>query len=268
MAETQIDEMVCLALDGAGYGIDGSVWGGEVVLSKNGRMERFASLEPQLMPGGDLSAYYPMRMLAGILYPYIDGDDLSSLLKKYAGAGFKNGEVEMVLKQLERRFNTPQTTSTGRVLDAAAALLGACHSRTYEGEPAMKLEALASLGEPRLDLPVEIKKIQGRPVLKTGKIIYEATKLTGNHKKSDIAASIQKSLSEGLAHLAVQCADKEGVNNIGVSGGVAYNDAIIRHIREIVSKDGYEFFTQTKAPPGDGGISLGQVWNVETVKLD
>jgi hydrogenase maturation protein HypF len=260
MAENKVDEVVCLSLDGAGYGPDGMVWGGEIIYSKDGKMKRFAGLEPQIMPGGDLAAYHPARMLAGILYPHYSSDELNGILSKYAPCVFKLGELEMILKQLERRFNTPLTTSTGRVLDAAAALLGVCYERTFEGEPAMKLEALAIKGKPTIDFPIEFTVIDGRTSLITGLILISALEMIGKQRKSDIAASIQNSIAKGLGKLAVKCASEKGVGAVGVSGGVAYNQAIVKGIREIIVENNLKFITQTQAPPGDGGISLGQCW--------
>jgi hydrogenase maturation protein HypF len=262
MAENKVDEVVCLSLDGAGYGSDKTVWGGEIIYSKAGKMKRFAGLEPQIMPGGDLAAYQPARMLTGILHPHYSSDELKGILSKYAPGVFKAGELEVVLKQLERRFNTPLTTSTGRVLDAAAALLGVCYERTYEGEPAMKLEALAIKGKPTTDFPIEFTVTNGRPSLKTGLILISALEMIGKKRKSDIAASIQKSIAKGLGKLAVKCASEKGVDAVGLSGGVAYNNSIVEGIREFITENDLKFITQTQAPPGDGGISLGQCWFV------
>lgn len=260
LAERHLDEMICLALDGAGYGTDGQIWGGEVIYIRDGGMERFGSLSPQLMPGGDLAAVYPARMLAGILYPHYSEDELYELLKKHAGEAFRAGEIDLVLKQLNRRFNTPLTTSTGRVLDAAAALLGVCYNRTYEGEPAMKLEALAKRGKPTLNIPVEFDEENGRWTLNTSSMFITAVEMLGIKTREDIAASIQKALALGLSKLAVRCAVENQINAIGISGGVAYNESIVAQVRRYVVKHGFEFHSHRKVPPGDGGISLGQCY--------
>ncbi|GBE18990.1 carbamoyltransferase HypF [archaeon BMS3Abin16] len=262
MAENRLDEVVCLSLDGAGYGLDGSVWGGEVICVDEGGMTRSASLEPQPMPGGDLAAVYPARMLAGILHSHYSEEELKSVLARHRGDAFRDGELDLVLKQLRSGFNTPFTSSTGRVLDAAAALLGVCWERTYEGEPAMKLEALADKGKPVFELPIRFSKHQGREIFETGKMLKESVEfLESDCKKADIAASIQNTLARGLAILAVKCGRQNRVKAIGVSGGVAYNNAIVTEIERHVKSEGFEFYTQTQAPPGDGGISLGQVWH-------
>ncbi len=258
MAEHKVDEIVALTLDGAGYGSDGSIWGGEVIYAGHGAMERCASLEPHPMPGGDLAAVYPARMVAGILSSVYSLEEVRGLIERSNWNTLGEKELELVLKQLERKFNAPLTTSTGRVLDCVSVILGACRKRTYEGEPAMKLEALAAYGEPSIEMPLEHAIMNGREVLKTGPIVAAAIEHLGKQKRSDIAASVQDALARGLAMLAVEHARKRDVKCVGISGGVAYNEAIVSIIKREVEANGLELLTNALIPPGDGGISLGQ----------
>jgi hydrogenase maturation protein HypF len=259
-AETRMERMVCLSLDGAGYGFGGLVWGGEVLHFEGGFVKRFGSLEPQLMPGGDLAAIYPARMVAGILCPHFDGLKLKKLLLEFVSGGFRAGEMGLVLKQLDQKFNTPLTTSTGRILDACASLLGVCFERTYEGEPAMKLEALAMRGKPSIDLPIKFSKLKGRHILRTSPIIMGVLEKLGIEKKEDIASSIQNCLAIALSELAIKCARQLRIDDIGISGGVAYNQQVVSTIGGRVLENGLNFHTHSRVPPGDGGISLGQCW--------
>ncbi|KCZ73102.1 (NiFe) hydrogenase maturation protein HypF [Candidatus Methanoperedens nitroreducens] len=260
MAENGIDRIVGVASDGAGYGLDGTVWGGEVFAVENGienDFERTGSLMPQFMPGGDLAVRYPSRMVAGILSRKYPADELRDVL--IGIRGFRNEEeIDVVLRQIERRFNTPVTSSTGRVLDAISAVLGICHERTYEGEPALRLEAFASKGEAKVEIPVVIKEIDNRFVLDTTELLDAVLLAREKYRYEDIAASAQKALAEGLAEIAIQAARMRGIDSTGISGGVAYNDAIVRYMKEKALEEGFGFFTQNKAPCGDGGISLGQ----------
>lgn len=256
MAEHGIEKLVGIASDGAGLGLDGTVWGGEVFAAGTG-FERCGSLMPQLMPGGDLAAKYPSRMVAGILsrkYPVEELKDMMAGMKSFRN----EREIDIVLKQVERRFNTPETSSTGRVLDAISSILDICHERTYEGEPALMLEAHASMGRANVEIPVVIKKLDNRYVLDTTELLDAVLLAKGDHRHEDIAASAQKALAEGLVDIAIRVARMKGIDSIGISGGVAYNDAIVRHIKEKAVEEGYRFFTQRRVPCGDGGISLGQ----------
>jgi len=174
---------------------------------------------------------------------------------------FKHGEkeIDLVLKQLERGFNIQKTTSTGRVLDAVSAALGICGERTYEGECAMKLESVAYHGEDTCEIPVEIKKHGEMDVLDTSKILLSVleSKQKGMPVK-DIACSAQRAVAEGLARLGIKAADKTGVSVIGGTGGVFYNEAISKTIKDVVTGNGYEFVQHKNTCAGDGSVSLGQ----------
>ena len=158
--DNDLDELICIAADGVGYGDDGTVWGGEILLSQGSSYKRLASLMPQSMAGGDLTTKYPARMVMSMLYNHIDPKELVRLMKKDYSDYFKHGdrEVDLVLRQLQNGFNTSITTSTGRILDAISAALRICGKRTYEGECAMKLESAAYHGEDVLEIPFEIRK--------------------------------------------------------------------------------------------------------------
>ena len=253
-------KVIGLALDGVGYGSDGSPWGGEVLLASYHSFKRVGSLKPQPMPGGDLCAYYPARMLAGVLSSGMSIYELRRILTGRCLKGFRSlREVEVVIRQIETGFNTPKTTSMGRVLDALAALLGVCYERTYEGEPAMKLEALASKGDPEaLNIQVPVEKSNGIYRLDTTSLFLKVLEELGRCRIEDIASSAQASLASSLADVALKLASEHNVDYIGISGGVSYNDMIVSRIKQKVIEKGLTFLQQTQAPPGDGGIALGQ----------
>lgn len=252
-------KIVCAALDGVGYGSDGTAWGGEIMLAGLDSFERLGSLEPQLMPGGDLAAQKPARMAAGILSKKYPANELKQILMKNLSKGFKgSGEIDITIKQIERKYNTPATTSTGRVLDAIAALTGICFERTYEGEPAMKLEAFAARGKPIVDIPVIIEKHDGRRMLSTTEILDAVLKSKDEHCYENIAASAQEAIASGIADILVTSAKEKRIADTGISGGVAYNDAIVSIIKRKVESAGLKFYAHRAVPCGDGGISLGQ----------
>jgi hydrogenase maturation protein HypF len=251
--EHNLDEMIGICCDGVGYGIDGKAWGGEVFSLKKKRIERIGHLKEQPMPGGDAAAHYPARMVAGMLYDEYSHEELKSIL---SGLHFQHGEKEIgvVLKQLEKGINVQETTSTGRVLDAAAALLGICPYRTYEGEPAMKLEAAAIGGK-----DLKFNYVTDKNVLDTTALLIEALDAKKKkHKTRDIAYSIETALARGFAEIAVNAAGRENIDTIGVSGGVAYNDVFVRTIAGCVKENERIFVQNADVPCGDGGISYGQ----------
>ncbi|WP_292731912.1 carbamoyltransferase HypF [Methanoculleus sp.] len=247
------EECVGIAIDGVGYGDDATIWGGEVFAGKVPRLDRVAHLEVVPMPGGDLATRFPERMLYGIL-------PTSGVRDMLASRGWSDIELSVLTRQVERGLNVAATSSTGRVLDAAAALLGICRERTYDGEPAMKLESAAYTGKPSAwDLDF-LRGDDGCEVLSTRSLLVEAYRRSAaGERTGDVAASFQYNLSRGVAAMAIRAAEERGIPRVALSGGVAYNRAIRETIRAEILAAGLEFIINRDYPLGDGCISFGQV---------
>jgi hydrogenase maturation protein HypF len=262
--DNNVDELICIAADGVGYGADGNAWGGEILHSHGSSYERIGSLMPQNMAGGDLTTKYPARMVMSMLNEYYDTEYLLKLMKTDYGDYFKHRdrEIDLVSKQLQKGFNTSQTTSTGRVLDAISAALKICGKRTYEGECAMKLESAAYNATEIIEIPFEIetnRKKRGMEFLNTSKILVSAIEMKQNGEKiENIARAAQNAVALGLAELAVNAAEKTGVKVIGGSGGVFYNEAISVTVKDAVESAGYRFVQHKNSCAGDGSVSIGQ----------
>lgn len=249
------EEAVVIASDGVGYGDDGTSWGGEILYTNVKDYKRLASLEPQLMPGGDVATKYPSRMLASILYKEYEREELEKILIENYSHLFRHGrkEIEVTLNQLENNFNVGSTTSTGRVLDSIAVALDICGERTYEGECSMKLESAAYGAEGKLEIPFSIENNQ----LNTSAIVRNAVELfLKGESKKEIASASQKAVSKGLAELAIRNASK--VDTIGATGGVFYNEAISKDVRDHIVDNGYDFIQHKNTCAGDGSVSVGQ----------
>ncbi len=245
----EVDEMIVIAADGTGYGDDHTSWGGEILYTNIKDYERMAHLERQKMPGGDLATRYPIRMLLSILKN-------EEMIKDYI-RHFKYGEIEIknIFRQLDAGINVGVTTSTGRVLDSVSAALEICNERTYEGEASMKLESAAYYSTNDLKLPLIIED----NILNTTEILREVVKLySKGYKKSDIACAAQKTIAEGLSELAIQSADKKGLEDIGATGGVFYNEAITDAVKNYIESNEYNFLQHKNTCCGDGSVSLGQ----------
>lgn len=262
MAECGLSEFVGIAADGVGYGLDGTIWGGEVMFADLSSFKRVGGLMSQRMPGGDLAAIFPARMVAGILWQQLGREELERVLDEFCASSFRRGkrEVDIVIRQLERDLNVFRTSSCGRVLDAIACLLGICDERTYEGEPAIKLEAAANkgnAGEARLE-PV-IEKVDGMVVVNTSRLLVDVLDtLRARVSRRHIAAAAQRVIARGLASVAIDAASSKGIEVVGGSGGVFYNRAITAAVRKEVEKAGLRFVQHELLPSGDGGISVGQ----------
>ncbi|MCW4006812.1 MAG: carbamoyltransferase HypF [Candidatus Bathyarchaeota archaeon] len=253
-AEHNLPEIVGVACDGYGYGTDGTAWGGEILLctQNSANFKRLAHLEPQPLLGSDLATRYPLRIAAAILNKTTD---ITSWLQNHV-QHLPHGEMEanLILTQLKNGNSIPQTTSVGRVLDAAAATLGICYERTYEGEAAMKLEAAAVNGKDTLALEPQIYG----DLLKTTPLIQSLHENAGKLSVSDLAYSAHKYVAGGLAVLAVQFAQEQGVGVVGLSGGAAVNELLARIMREAVEAARLRFVVHEAVPAGDGGVSFGQ----------
>jgi len=261
MAEHGINEIIAIVCDGYGYGSDGAAWGGEILhCNRAGNFQRLGRLEEQPLIGGDLATRYPLRMAAGILSKVADVEEW--LQSQSAHLPHGKEEVEVILQRLEKP-SASMTTSCGRVLDAVSAILGICYERTYEGEPAMKLESAAIKGRDVLKLEPKIKD----NVLNTTALVHEIFNQKDSCPVSDLAFSAQLYLAKGLAQIAVSEAKRLDVDVVGFSGGVAYNEHITQTIRKVVEENGLRFVVHELVPSGDGGVSFGQAvaaaWQME-----
>ncbi len=254
MAEHGVEEIVGVACDGYGYGAGGESWGGEVLLCKRevSEFDRLAHLEPQPLLGGDVATKYPLRVAAGILSKRIDVSEFVTLNHGHLPHG--ETEANIILSQLGKLGHVPETTSLGRILDAAAAVIGVCFERTYEGEAAMKLESAAFGGK---DVLAMLPLIRGE-VLDTTDMLVSVYENRGKFSKADLAYSVHAYLAKGLAALAIEKANAIGVGVVGFTGGSAVNSLLSSIVRAAVEAEKLTFLVNESVPPGDGGLSFGQ----------
>ena len=253
MAEHSVDEIVAIVCDGFGLGFRGEAWGGEIFSCHGSEIKRSAHLEEQPMVGGDLATQYPVRMVAGILR---NEPSIQDWLKGNASnLPHGNAEIPIINHQLEKK-NFIWTSSCGRVLDAAAAILGICYERSYEGEPAMRLEACARGGVDTLNIPPETEG----ELIRTKSMVQAIYNQKNNRPTADLATSVHAYMARSLANAAILVAQEEGIHTVGFSGGVALNELISVMVRKIVSDAGLRYVSNLAVPPGDGGISLGQAF--------
>jgi hydrogenase maturation protein HypF len=254
MVEHDVEEIVGICCDGYGYGLDGEAWGGEILFCtrESSDFERLAHLQKQPLVGGDLATRYPLRVAAGILRKKVDAHNWLLQNQQHFPHGEK--EIEIILHQLKKGSKMIETTSCGRILDAVAAILGVCHERTYEGEPAMKLESAAIRGKESLKL----EPIINGNVLNTTRLLLEVFENREKYTSADLAYSAHVYLAKGLATLAIDKAIEKGVKTVGFSGGVACNEILALIMRKVVEASGLKLLVHEVVPPGDGGLSFGQ----------
>jgi hydrogenase maturation protein HypF len=254
MMEHAVDELVGITCDGYGYGVDGGAWGGEILscTRETAGFKRLAHLEPQPLLGGDTATRYPLRIAAGMLSKNVNVEPW--LLKHSERLLHGENEAKLILQQLQKGIGITETTSCGRVLDAVSAVLGVCYERTYEGEPAIKLESAALKGKEVLNMaPV----IEG-DVLDTSQMLHAVFENLGKASVADLAFSAHAYLARGLASLSVDKALEHGVKAVGFSGGAACNQILAQVMRRTVEAAGLRFLVHQSIPAGDGGVSFGQ----------
>ncbi len=251
---------VAITIDGVGYGDDGAVWGGEVLVAGFEDYVRVGRLEYQPMPGGDLATLRPVRMLIGILSRFMGLEEILALLRRRGLLeGLPGGEEEAALSYtLSVRGAATPTSSMGRVLDAASALLRVCLTRTYEGEPAMALEAHGHRGRLVDGVEAPVRLVDGVYVVDTTRL-FETLLENMDKESRDLAYTVMYRLGEALAEVALRALDSADVGDkVFASGGAAVNDVIIAAARRTLSREGVKLLLPRRVPAGDGGIALGQ----------
>lgn len=230
-----IDSCVALTLDGTGHGDDGVAWGGEVLQSDFDSYRRVAHLEEIPLLGSE-KALYDLRRLRFAI-DEMNGEDNDS---------FSDSEAAVMKKLMSKSV---RTTSFGRILDALSYSLGVCDLRTYDGEPAMKLEPLLARG--RLVKGFETETVNG--IIRTAHLFHDSSE-----RKEDVAYSIVYGIMNELVQSAAESAYSSGIECIGLTGGVSYNGPITRMFVDMVSKTDCQAVLHRDVPNGDGGVSVGQ----------
>ncbi|MDR2990471.1 MAG: carbamoyltransferase HypF, partial [Burkholderiaceae bacterium] len=235
-----------LALDGFGLGEDGNAWGGELLRVEQGRAERLGHLTPLPLPGGDAAARAPWRMALALLHR------LGERQRVPAGADAES--AARVYLQIERGLNCPQTTSLGRWFDAVAGLAGICPQQSYEGEAAMKLEALAE--------PMAVRESFWRVDGLCLDLLPLARRLAAERDPSAIASLWHAALARALADWIVQAMAATGLHTVALAGGCCANQRLVQGLADALVGTPCRLLQARQLPPGDGGLSLGQIWMV------
>ncbi len=255
-----------IAIDGAGYGDDGAIWGGEVLYVDldNGTYKRMGHLEYQPLDS-DRSTVYPVRFVFSILAHRLGLAEALRVIEKHKLLNclpYGRTELEFLYNRLEHG-DFVWTSSTGRVLDGVSSLLRICCKRTYEGEPAIMLEAFSRGGRFVEKLPrLHISSREGLfNVLTTDMYLDLLELLEEGVSPKDLAYSIQYSIGYSLGSIAGEaCKGLRGLEGtVVVSGGAAVNDFIIEGIGDALRDYGLDLFLPKRVPANDGGIAVGQI---------
>ncbi len=249
-AEHNFDGAVLgLALDGVGLGTDGTAWGGELLRVEGAEFERLGHLAPLRLPGGDRAAREPWRMAAAVLFQLGRGDEIAQRFSNQPGA-------QTVAAMLQRNLNCPITSSTGRLFDAAAGLLGVNKTQAFEAQAAIQLQELAQQhgevapldGGWRID---EKNVLNFLPLLAW---------LANCRDKEHGAALFHATLAAGLADWVERTARRHNIGAVALGGGCFHNDILLRTLSERLAAQGLRVLTAQQMQPNDSAIALGQAW--------
>jgi hydrogenase maturation protein HypF len=247
--------VIGIACDGLGYGCDEQLWGGEVMEVSLAHFTRLAHLEPVALPGGAAAVREPWRMAAS----YLRACGLPPPPGLAERQGARWGRLASVL---EAGVNSPPTTSTGRLFDAVAALIGIRDRVSYEGQAAIELEQLAWRA-PRTcrDDPAEghPARIDGSLLRGTDLVRGVVADLASGLATAVIAARFHTGLIGLLAGAATAARARTGLDTVALSGGVFQNGLLLTGLCQRLGALGVEVLTHSRVPPNDAGISLGQV---------
>ncbi len=259
MAENHLNGRVTgFALDGTGYGTDGAIWGGEVLLADYRDFERAAHFAYVPMPGGAAAIREPWRMAVSYLYKHFGPAFLDFPIPFVQQ--LDRTQVELLLRMIDRGVNAPLTSSCGRLFDAVAALAGLRQRVNYEAQAAIELEmALADSREEDPAYPLALTERDRAWEIDT-KPLFEAlaSDLERGLPVGRISRRFHNGLLEVFSRLALLLRERSGLNRVCLSGGTFQNLYLFEQLSTRLKAAGFEVFTHAEVPAGDGGISLGQ----------
>jgi hydrogenase maturation protein HypF len=250
--------VIGVAFDGTGYGEDGAIWGGEFLIADYRSSRRAAHLAYSPLPGGDQSIRHPWRTALAFLYAANLPWDKNLSPMRHA-ASLENQPVpplEALRVQLEKRINTPNTSSMGRLFDAVAALLGIRQDVNYEAQAAIEMEALADLHEP-VYYPV-YNEIQAGEIPVAPLLSALLEDMQAGISVAQIAARFHATLAMLVSNLCARLSAQVDSRLVVLSGGVWQNSLLLAQTVSLLQQNHFEVFVHRQVPTNDGGISLGQ----------
>lgn len=282
MAENDLSgDVIGVSFDGTGYGEDGAVWGGEFFTGTYKSFRRAAHLEYFGLPGSAAAVREPWRPAAACLnlggFELTDDKLMGVLKDRYTNingardgngstGGFTPEKMELAARMLEKGFNSPQTSSMGRLFDAVAALIGICHINRYEGQAAILLENAAS-GYSGEAYGFELLDRDGVHVIMLRKLVSEIMRdVMSGIPAGIISARFHETAARLVEQVCLRLRADTGLNRVVLSGGVFQNVRLLSTCLTKLADKGFEVSIHRRVPVNDGGISLGQA-SIAMVRL-
>ena len=264
MAENDVNEKVIgVSFDGTGYGTDGTIWGGEILLCDTPGFERAGSIRPFKQVGGDASSKEGWRIAVQLLRDGF-GEKALSVCERLGLCDEKTFKLQSVMA--DKGINAVTSTSAGRLFDAVSAMLGIRTHSTFEGESSMCLEFAAEHFEKRTAgscdiIGVGLQSENGFETLDTTTLVSQLTQLFLDGGDADELAYIfHASLADAIVRCCERLAGKTGIKTAALSGGVFQNKLLLRLVKHRLEEKGIRVLIHELVPANDGGIALGQAY--------
>jgi hydrogenase maturation protein HypF len=250
-----LDRLVIgVSFDGTGYGTDGAIWGGEILLASCRQCQRWAHLKYVLLPGGDASVKHPFRSaLAHLWSAGIDWDERLPCVRYTSSV-----ERNLLRRQLEKKLNCAQTSSMGRLFDAVAAIIGVRQSVTYEAQAPLEMEGLATTGRNVRPYPYSILHREAYQVDPAPLLAAVCHDVVNGITPSSIVNRFHVTIAEIVAELCKRARVEENLSDVALSGGVFQNRMLLECTIDRLECLGFNVLTHHLVPPNDGGLALGQ----------
>jgi hydrogenase maturation protein HypF len=257
MADNGLDDrrLIGLSFDGTGYGTDGAIWGGEALLASYADFKRFAHLEYLPLPGGDSATRAPWRIAAG--YAHTLGIDVENLpflqnIDKQA--------LRILRQQIDRKLNSPLTSSMGRLFDAVASFIGIRNEVSYEAQAAIEMEVLSkpfvSVAKP---YPYVIEETENGIVIPLRELLSAIVEdVHANVSVGMIGARFHHTVVEIAIDICRRARASTNLNEVALSGGVWQNQILLDLVRDRLRRESFVVYFHQQVPSNDGGLALGQ----------
>ena len=257
MAENRLDgPVIGLSFDGTGYGSDGTIWGGEVLIAEPGRFRRAAHMSYVPMPGSAAAIKEPWRMAVSYLYQVFGEGFLDLELPGLRDV--EENRIKFIRDMIEKKVNSPLTSSLGRLFDGVAAIIGIRSRVFYEGQAAMELEMSAGeIGNTVYDYEWvaegDVYKVLPDPMIRG--VVKD---VKNGVKAPEISGRFHATLIRLFSELCDTLRKENRMKDVVLSGGVFQNSLLLTGLMHALEQKGFRVYTHSLVPTNDGGISLGQ----------
>lgn len=255
MAENNINtDVIGIAFDGTGYGEDKSIWGGEFLICNKSKFKRVGYLDEFYLPGGDKAIKEPWRIGLSLIYKVFK-ENFNQFIPKH----LKDKEYNIIRAMIDRKINSPKTSSMGRFFDGISAILGFSKAVTFEGEAAISLENICS-EKNNESYEFKIKEIEEKFILDFSHIIKGIIcDIDSKININIIARKFHNTIIKSTIEIAIYIREKTNINTVVISGGVFQNQILFKGVVKGLERHKFNVATHKIIPCNDSGVSLGQL---------